>query len=133
MSKSGDEIYHLLPQDGAEYLEAGDYYLTVVSQGENPGQVGWDYIGTGTSSGTLQSMGQITVTDLGTASETTTVHADTLEAGEIKLYQINVPANTSVLEVVADNRVGNPRVSVVAGQAAPQPNEYLMSVILRID
>ena len=54
-----------------------------------------------------------------------------MEADEIKLYQINVPANTSVLEVVADNRVGNPRVSVVAGQAAPQPNGSFVVVILR--
>ena len=127
MSKSGDEIYHLLPKDGAEYLEAGDYYLAVVSQGVNPvnpGNVGYnDPIGTGTSSGTIQSVGGIPVTDLGDATGTAIVHPDTLAAGEIKLYQIQVPANTSVLEVVTDNRVGNPRVSVVAGLAAPQPSD----------
>jgi len=122
MHKAGDEIYQLLPKDGEGFIEEGDYFLAVVGQGVNPGQPAYNYIGAGTSTATIESMGAIPVADLGTASATPIVSAESLAAGEVKLYQFEVPAGAEVLEVMADNRVGNPRVSLAPGPAAPEPN-----------
>jgi len=119
MQKNGPERYLVLPQDGQDFITAGDYYLAAISEGVNPPNP--STIGIGTSSGTLASNGPLATTNLGTASIGGLTQAVTLAAGQVKSYAFTVPAGTASLEVRLDNRVGNPVMSLMSGSRIVQP------------
>ncbi len=113
MQKTGPERYVLLPLDNQDSLQAGDYYIAVVSEGVNPSDTA--HIGTGTSSGVLTSLGALATTDLGAASAAGLTQPVSLEGGQLKSYAFTIPAGTASLEVRLDNRVGNPNMGLVSG------------------
>lgn len=120
MQKTGPERFTMLPPEGQPSLVAGDYYLAVVSEGENPVDV--HHTGTGTSNGQITSHGALAVTNLGTASLAGIGEHVSLAAGQIRAYSFTVPADTASLEVRLDNRVaGTPWLSVMPGDRLPRP------------
>ena len=125
MQKAGPERYVMLPQSGQDFIPAGDYFLAAVSEGVNPGNI---TIGTGSSSGTLTSVGPLAVTNLGTANATGTTQPVNLAGGQVKAHQVNIPVGTASLEVRLDNRVGNPRISLTPSIRLPYPNATNLQV-----
>jgi large repetitive protein len=55
MRKAGNEHFVLLPEDGQTELVAGDYFLSVVSEGQEPG---WSQIGTNATRYAITSVGE---------------------------------------------------------------------------
>ncbi|MEY4568901.1 MAG: hypothetical protein RLZZ398_340 [Verrucomicrobiota bacterium] len=121
MQKSGPERYIMLPPNGQDFVEAGEYYLAAISEGATPSG---STIGTGTSSGTLTSHGSLAITDLGIANAVGITQAITMAGGQTKAYQFTVPAGTASLEVRLDNRVGNPGLNLVSGNRFPSTSGY---------
>jgi hypothetical protein len=119
MQKTGPERYLVLPRNDADYIVAGDYYIAVISEGQNPPNS--STIGTGTSSGVLTSLGALSTTDLGAASAAGITHPVSLVGAQVKSYQFTVPVGTASLEVRLDDRVGNPVMSLISGGRIPQP------------
>ena len=119
MQKTGPERYLVLPRNDADFIVAGDYYITVISEGASPPNT--STIGTGTSSGVLTSLGAFGTTSLGAASLTGITQAVSLVGAQVKSYQFTVPAGTAGLELRLDNRVGNPVMSLISGTRIPQP------------
>ncbi len=120
MRKTGAERYVLLPASNQTAIPAGDYYLAVVSEGQNPGTPS-STVGTGTASGTLTSLGTLPVTALGSASNAGLTHPVALLGGQIKAFTFEVPADTLSLEVRMDNIVGNPDLRIYPGTRIPAP------------
>jgi len=129
LAKSGDEHFLLLPTYDPIYdgytltgyettLQAGDYYLAVVSQGAtNVGATGNNLsgprIGTGNGGYTLLSRGNAPTTALGTAGVgTDLIHSDTLEGGEVKFYSVTVPAGLASMQVSLENVGGRPLIGL---------------------
>jgi hypothetical protein len=120
MQKVGQDRYVLLPV-GSDFVQAGDYYIAVVSEGLSPAS---NTIGTGVSRGTLTS-NPFTTKNIGTATRAGVVEPVGLDAGQIKAYRFTVPIDTSSLEVRLDNRVGDPRMSVIPSAFLPKsPRAY---------
>jgi hypothetical protein len=123
MQKTGDEQFVLLPLDGQDTLAAGTYYLAVVGEGQNP-QPASGRIGTGPSRYVLRSLGELPVTNLGALGGTDLVRADTLAAGEYMAYQFTAPPGTPSVELVLEDRSGNPAVAAVPGGVLPCGEEF---------
>jgi hypothetical protein len=119
MQKTGPERYLVLPRNDQDFIVAGDYYIAVISEGQNPPST--NTIGTGTSSGVLTSLGAFATTDLGVASAAGITEPVSLVGVQVKSYQFLVPVGTASLEVRLDNRVGNPVMSLISGSRIPQP------------
>ena len=119
IQKTGTEHHLVLPSNSQPSIRAGTNYLCVVSEGVNPANN--SRLGTGTSSFTLSSFGAAPVLQLGTVSSNDLSQVDTLEGGEIKLYQFEVPTNTTGVEVRLENRIGNPVMTLRSGDALPDP------------
>jgi hypothetical protein len=117
VQKSGPERYVILPPDNTDFLIAGDYYLAVVGEGQNPSDN--SFTGSGNSSGTLTSRGSLMVPHIGTASVAGISQAVSLAGGQLKGYRFTVPAGTATLEMRLNNRVGNPRMAVVGSLRLP--------------
>jgi hypothetical protein len=120
VQKAGPERYVILPPDNTDFLLAGDYYLAVVSEGQNPADTG--HTGSGNCSGTLTSRGSLMVDHLGVANGPGLSRAVTLAGAQMKAYRFSVPPNTATLEMRLNNRVGNPRMAVVGGLRLPLGN-----------
>jgi large repetitive protein len=120
LAKSGDEHYVLLPDDGQTNIAAGTYYIVVASEGVNPGS---GRIGIGTSAFTLQSLGPVAVTHLGTvpAPGSGISRPVALEGGEIAAFQYAVPPGVQWLEFRVANRQGNPGFALRPGVELPYP------------
>ena len=88
-----DEVYHLLPEDGAT-LDATTYYITVVAERE------------GSFSGTIRSEGEIPLVDLGTLAPLVT-HNYSMPAGELELLTFNVPVDALAVEVLLEQGAGS--------------------------
>ena len=111
LQKFGDEIYLLLPDNGQSNIAAGTYYLAVVGEGVSPNPGGSGSIGSGTSSYTITSYGSVALTNLGTldaSGAVDLVHNNANESAEAKPFRFTVPPGTLALEVMLQNRVGNP-------------------------
>ena len=110
VQKSGDEYFVLLPENDEEFIPAGDYYLMVVSEGQDPGSLNGSTIGEGNSSVTLHSLGEAPITEFGDALALAGVinSAEVYEAGEVDLFTFDVPAGLQALEVRLEDQVGNP-------------------------
>jgi len=113
LQKTGDEYFTLLPDEGTNSIPAGAYYLMVVSEGENPS--GTD-IGSNSCSAVLHSLGNASVTDLGTLPLDGEVSdTNSYAAGVSGLYQFTVPDGVAGLEVRLEDRTGNPVMNLLEG------------------
>lgn len=120
ISTSGSEYFQLLPQEGQTTLTAGDYYLGVVSEGQNPVNGGVvQRTGTGTINATLDSLGSPTPASMGTVGVADLVTNDSLQPGESKVYQFTVPSGVTSFEFRMENAVGNPSYRIGAGDIYP--------------
>lgn len=120
LQRTGGERYLLLPDNNENFITAGDYYMAVVSEGNNP--VSTTVIGTGNSGGTFTHLGPLSVTSLGTATTAGITQPVSLSGSQVKAWQFTVPAGTAGLEVRLDNRVGNPQMAIISGTRVPQPD-----------
>ena len=105
MQKATNEHFVLLPPNGQSNLAAGTYYVAVVSEGQNPA---YGRTGSNTCNFTLTSIGALPILNLGNVGAVELMQADTLEGGEAKAYQFNVPANTLSVEVELVASLGSP-------------------------
>ena len=119
MQRAGSEHFVLLPPVGQTNIAAGDYYLAVVSEGENPSAV--NRIGTGLSSFTITSLGPIPTHDFGTLTPVASLHPDVLEGGESKAYQFNVRTGAVGVKIRLEQRVGNPVIAFTTTNRLPDP------------
>ncbi|QJE95286.1 InlB B-repeat-containing protein [Luteolibacter luteus] len=120
VQKTGAERYLLLPDNNQTAITAGDYYISVVSEGVNP--TGSNVIGSGNSSAILTNLGPLAVQDLGAASASGIIQPVSLAGAQVKAYQFTIPSGTASLEVRLDNRVGNPQLTLISGTRVPQPD-----------
>lgn len=111
LQKAGPQHYLLLPDSGKSNIDAGTYYLGVVSEGVGP--VPNSRLGSNSISATLQSYGPLVPNLLGMAmAGSDLVLPDTLEGGEIKAYQFDVAPGTLSLEVRLESRTASPRMTL---------------------
>ena len=122
VQKPGNEHFTQLPRTIEATITNGTYYIAVVSEGMNPASS--SYVGTNTSTFTLYSSGPVITNQLGTVDPTGTtdiVYDDSIEGGEFKFYQFTVPPGTLSLELVLENRTGNPWMTLRADNDLPRP------------
>jgi hypothetical protein len=119
LQKSGREHLIVFPGYDASALVADDYYLAVVSEG-----VGAEYpkVGPGNASFTLESLGSLSVTPIGTlgavgAADLTTTGS--VEGGEFKAYSFSVPTGTLAMEVRLEATTGLPGLAMNLGTNLP--------------
>ncbi len=120
IQKSGDERVTLLPKPGNTFLPEGDYYLMAVSDGQNP-SLASSVLGTGEVSGTIENEGPISVTPLGTVTETGLSQPVSLAAAEVRLFSVEVPAGINNLEFRLKDRSGEANLSILRGTQIPAP------------
>lgn len=125
MQRLGNEHFVLLPTTGFTNIPAGTNYLAVISEGVNPGSSG--RIGTGESTYTITSLGDLPIEDLGILTSEDRVKPDELEGGEVKAYRFHVPPGTYGARVLLENRAGNPVAVVLPGERLPNPGATLSS------
>lgn len=119
MQKLGDEHLLLLPSATSNALQAGNYYLAVVSEGQSPSAT--NRVGTGTVSYTLTSVGHAPTNFLGDLALGELAITNSLPGGEVQLYQFNVPAGIQTIEARLENTSGNPVMTACAGGRSPDP------------
>ena len=119
MQKAGNEHYLVLPEPGQSNIISGYYHLAVVSEGINPASA--TRIGTGSSTFTVTSVGDVPVVNLGNLGGNTLTRLDAIEGGESKAYQFVVAPGTPAIELRLEDRVGNPVMVLVPGTALPDP------------
>lgn len=120
ISTLGTEYFQLLPPEGQTALQPGDYYLGVVSEGQNPvNGVQTPRTGTGTINATLDSLGSPAATNLGTVGVADLTMADALQPGESKVYEFTVPGGISSFELRMENITGVPAYRVGSGNIYP--------------
>ena len=122
VKKSGDEHYLRLPDNLQTNVPPGTYYLTVISEGNNPAAS--DRIGTGSVDYTLSSLGPLVPTDIGTldsSGATDLVQAGSQAGGVVKAFQFTVPPGTLAFDLTLEDCVGNPMMSLHAGDQLPAP------------
>lgn len=119
MQKAGNEHYLILPLVGQTNIIGGTYYLAAISEGVNPASA--TRIGSGSSTFTVTSVGNVPVNNLGTVSLTDIVITNALEGGESQTYQFTVPTNAAAIEMRLENRVGNPVMVVLPNASLIDP------------
>jgi large repetitive protein len=120
VQKSGNERFTLLPKPGNTYLDEGDYYVLAVSDGQNPSLI-QSILGTGVVTGSIRNVGPITVGALGSVTSAGLSQPVSLEAGEIKMFTVDVPAGINNLQFKLNNRVGEATIAIVKGGQIPAP------------
>jgi hypothetical protein len=120
MQRNGSEIYTLLPKNNTEFIPGGDYFIAIYGQGSDGT---YSNVGTGSSTATLVSTGELAETPLGEISNLNTriVQSIDLEASGIELYSFQVEPATQILEIRLENRTGDPRISVRRDNLIPKP------------
>jgi hypothetical protein len=118
MQKAGNEHYLLLPVAGQTTIPGGTYYVAAASEGLNPYPSG-GRIGSNACSFVLSSYGPMAFQGLGAVGAAPLVSSNSLEAGDIKVYQFTVPPGTPAVEVLLDNRLGNPGMTLRNADGAP--------------
>jgi hypothetical protein len=116
LQKSGNEQFLQLPQNGQSVIPGGTYYVGVASEGQNPYS---SYIGSNSCNFTLTSYGSLVYSNLGTISTTETASTNSLQAGEIMVYQFNLPVTNNALEVRLTDKTGNSSLRLVQSSNAP--------------
>ena len=119
LQKSGNEHYLLLPESGQTTIPGGTYYVALASEGQNPGAS--SRIGSNTCSSVLTSYGPLAEFALGSVGGADLTYSNSLEAGEIRLYNFNVPNGTQGLECRLDNTVGTAAMTLRQGAGAATP------------
>jgi hypothetical protein len=125
MQKPGNEHFMLLPVQGQTNLPSSTNYFVVASEGVNPAAA--NRIGSGSSSITFESEGAAPIPQLGLVTSEDLVRPDTVQAGEVKVYQFLVPSGTLGFKVRLENRAGNPTLVQRFGDKIPDPGASLPS------
>lgn len=118
LQKSGNEHYLLLPESGQTTIPGGTYYVAFASEGQNPGN---SRVGSNTCSSILTSYGPLAEIALGSVGGANLTHSNSLEAGEIRLYNFNVPPGIQALECRLDDIVGTAGMTLRLGTGSPAP------------
>jgi hypothetical protein len=122
LKKTGNELFTLLPESGQASIPEGDYYLMVVSEGQAPSG---SYIGTGTCSAVLHSLGEAAVSAMGTLNPGGMLsQTDAYVAGETDLLQFNVASNVPALEVRLEGVTGTPTLYLRRDSVLPAGPGY---------
>jgi large repetitive protein len=112
--KSGAEYFYKYPVNGNAAITSGEYYVAVISEGENPANS--STIGTGSVDYTLTSVGAMPVADRTAtpvaAGSVVSWNAQSLPFGAQKAYRFRVPEGLTSVEVRFKNKVGNPILAV---------------------
>ncbi len=120
IQKAGDERFTLLPKNGEDYLAPGDYYLAVVSEGQNP-SLASKTLGSGPAAAVITNLGPITAAPLGEVGESGLSHPIALEPAEVKFFTVNVPENITNLQFRLNDRTGDASIAVIPGFRPPAP------------
>lgn len=118
LQKAGNEHFLQLPQAGQSVIPGGTYYILVASQGQNP-NTPYSYTGSNSCNFVLSSLGSLGYSNLGTISATEAARTNSLESGEIKVYQFTAPVALAALEVRLTDKIGNPYMRLVQSSNAP--------------
>ena len=117
MQKDGDEYLSLFPPEDSATLPAGDYYVTVLSEGNMPADP--SHTGPGNAAGMLRSLGA-PLTSLGAVASGAPVSVPVvLSGGQTKAFNVMVPAGVSSLQIRLDDRSGNPYLAARSGSVGP--------------
>ncbi len=116
--KAGNEHFLQLPQSGQSVIPGGTYYILVASEGQNP-NTPYGYTGSNSCNFVLSSYGSLAYTNLGTISPTETARTNSLESGEIKVYQFTAPAALAALEIRLTDKIGIPYMRLAQSSNAP--------------
>jgi hypothetical protein len=124
MQKATNEHFVALPlpttQGTNMVLQPGTNYFAVVSEGVT--NVNFpSRIGTNVSSFIFESRGQLQVVNLGLVGLEETRHTNTLQGGEVKAYQFDVPPGTTSLEARLYTTNGRPAQVLRVGPQFPNP------------
>ncbi|NNC89386.1 MAG: hypothetical protein HKN82_13080 [Akkermansiaceae bacterium] len=132
IQKNGNEYYHLLPEDGQPFLQAGDYFIAAVSEGQSPPAA--NRIGAGAVDATLTSCGEIPFTAVDPVQQPVpgvpllldpllpAKNSLSFHDAEVKRFTFEVPAGASSLEISLRNRVGDEMAfSAIPGALMPEP------------
>ena len=133
VQKVGAEFYYLFPEEGQQFLPAGEFYVVVASEGQNP--LNTSRIGTGAIAASITSHGPAPYTSLNPATQPipevplllNPVAPENVSLsfhpGEVKLLTFEVPVGASSLEVALTNEVGNDiYLAAVSGVLLPEPH-----------
>lgn len=118
MQRLGNDHYVILPVTGATNIVEGTNYVAVISEGANPPAA--TRIGTGPSAFILTS-GTLPVRQLGRVTSEDIVRSDTLQSGEVKAYQLDVPPYTKGVKILLEGVSGNPVAVAWEGDNLPDP------------
>jgi len=118
LQKAGNEQFLLLPESGQTTIPGGTYYVALASEGQNPAS---SRIGSNTCSSVFTSFGPLAEVALGSVGGADLTHSNALAAGEIRLYNFNVPLGAYALECRLDNQVGNTYMTLRQGAGSPTP------------
>jgi hypothetical protein len=118
LQKPGNEHFVILPKNGTTNIQSATNFLAVISEGKNPTA---QRIGSGGSDYVLSSLGSLPITDLGLLTSEDLLRPETLEDGEVKAYQFEVPYGTYGFQVMVEGRSGNPVAAVIADTQLPNP------------
>jgi len=113
--KPGQEFFYKYPPAGAATtITSGDYYIAVISEGQNPANT--TTIGSDTVNYTLTSVGTVPIDDRTatpvSAGAPVSLAGQSLPYGSEKVYRFRVPAGLDTLEVRLSTIIGNPLLSV---------------------
>lgn len=118
LQKPGNEHFVILPKNGTTNIQPATNFLAVISEGKNPPN---QRIGSGSSDYVLSSFGPLPVADMGLLTSEDLIKPETLEDGEVKGYQFEVPYGTYGFQVMLEGRSGNPVAAVIAGTQLADP------------
>ena len=119
IARDGDEWYTLLPPEGEEVLEGGDYFIAVTSEGQNP--PARTTAGTGISRAMVSVAEPLSPIDLGTVGTTPVIQNYSLTGGEIGSFRLELPEGIETLEVRMENRVNTPEIAAAPGTQIASP------------
>lgn len=111
---AGRESFYKYATAGQAAISGGEYYVAVISEGQNPPDD--NTIGSGPVSYSLTSVGTMpvgdaTATPVGALSPVAWP-AQSVPLGQQKVYRFRLPAGLSSVEVKLNNKVGNPIMTI---------------------
>jgi large repetitive protein len=126
MQRLGDEYYLLLPTSGSDYIGAGDYFLSVTSEGM--GSTAANRLGTNSSAFTVTSIGPAPVTDLGLIGPNSmdVTSTNVLGAGDTEVYRFTIATNTLMATVNLSPVTGTPTLALLNSTRIPDPSGYII-------
>jgi len=111
--KDGNEYFYKYLSYGTVEITPGEYYIAVVSEGNNPG---YGSVGSGPISYSLNSDGMMPVSDMSSVPLDEAVPIEwpneILPYGAQKVYRFQVPEGFMSMEVRLEQRAGNPEMAL---------------------